>query len=298
MNPFFNDLRQRYRAGDISLRLIYINVGVYLFFTLLNIAWMLCCREGAQIERYFEMPAWPMRWLMQPWGVVTYMFVHADLLHLAFNMLWLYTFGQLFLTTHSTRHFRGVYLLGGLTGGVMFMLAYNVFPYFRESAGYYYAGLVGASAAVLALVVATAMRAPDYRLRFLLIGYVRLKYVALFVVLADLLLVTSSNAGGHIAHLGGALAGWAFAAGLARGRDITAWINAVWDGVETAYSRLTRKRPKMEGHFGGRAKDYSYNAQRRQQSDQVDRILEKLKKSGYNSLTEDEKKSLFDASKR
>jgi membrane associated rhomboid family serine protease len=299
MNPFINELKQRYRAGDISLRLIYINVGVYLFFTLLNILWVLCQRQGLPLVQYFELPAWPLRWLQQPWSLVTYMFVHADVWHLLFNMCWLYIFGQLFLVSHSSRHFRGVYLLGGLVGGLAYMLAYNVFPYFRESAGYYGSGLVGASAAVLALVMATALRSPDYRLRFLLIGYVRLKYVALFVVLFDLLFITSDNAGGHIAHLGGALAGWAFAAGLNRGRDLTAGINWIWDTIEGLVHRpAPRKRAKMEGHFGGRAHDYSYNATRRQKSEEVDRILEKLKKSGYDSLSEEEKKSLFDASKR
>jgi membrane associated rhomboid family serine protease len=272
---------------------------VYLFFTLLNIAWVLCCRQGAELTRYFELPAWPQRWLMQPWSLLTYMFLHADVLHLLFNMLWLYSFGQLFLSSHSERHFRGVYLLGGIVGGVFFMLAYNVFPYFRESVGYYSAGLVGASAAVLALVVATAVRMPDFRIRLLLIGELRLKYLALIVVVADLLFVTSDNAGGHIAHLGGALAGWWFASSLTRGRDVTRWINAVWDGVEGLFHRRPKRRkPKMEAQFGGRAQDYSYNTRQRQQSEEVDRILEKLKKSGYESLTDEEKKRLFDASKR
>jgi membrane associated rhomboid family serine protease len=275
MNSFLDELKGRYRQGDIALRLIYINVGVFLFLTLLNLAWTLCGRQGLPLEQYLQLPAWPLRWLHQPWSILTYMFVHADVWHLLFNMLWLYTFGQLFLATHSTRHFRQLYLLGGIAGGVLFMLAYNVFPYFRESVGYTQAGLVGASAAVLALVVATAVQQPDYRLRFALIGFVRLKYVALFVVLADLLFLTADNAGGHIAHLGGALAGWLFARRLSR-----------------------PQRPRMEVHMGKHAADYSYNARRQQQNDRVDRILEKLKKSGYNSLTDVEKKSLFDASRR
>jgi hypothetical protein len=111
--------------------------------------------------------------------------------------------------------------------------------------------------------------------------------------------MTSDNAGGHIAHLGGVLAGWAYARSLSHGRDLTAWINKMIDAVLGLGQRQPkRKKPKMEGHFGGRASDYTYNANRRQKSEEVDRILEKLKKSGYDSLSEDEKKSLFDASKR
>lgn len=225
------------------------------------------------------------------------MFMHAGVLHLLFNMLWLYWFGQMFLSLFSAKHFRGLYLLGGICGGLLYMLAYNVFPYFSTSL--YYSYLLGASASVLAVVVATAVRAPEYRVSFMFIGTVRLKYVALFMVVTDLLFMTSGNAGGHIAHLGGALAGWWFASGLSRGHDATAWINQCLDRLSGGVSfRSKPKKPKMEVHYGDKAKDYHYNARKKQQSEEIDRILDKLKKSGYNSLTTEEKKSLFDASKK
>ena len=177
------------------------------------------------------------------------------------------------------------------------MIAYNVFPYFSDSL--YYSYLLGASASVLAIVVATAVRAPEYRVNFMFIGTVRLKYVALFMVVTDLLFMTSGNAGGHIAHLGGALAGWWFASGLSRGHDATSWINRCLDCFSEGLSfRRQSKNPKMKGHYGDKAKDYDYNARKKQQSEEIDRILDKLKKSGYNSLTTEEKKSLFDASKK
>lgn len=131
------------------------------------------------------------------------------------------------------------------------------------------------------------------------VGAVRLKYVAFFMVVTDLLFMTSGNAGGHIAHLGGALAGWWFASGLARGNDATAWINRVIDWAEGVFvRRQAPKKPKMKVHYGEKAKDYDYNARKKQQSEEIDRILDKLRKSGYDSLTSDEKKSLFDASKK
>ena len=129
------------------------------------------------------------------------------------------------------------------------------------------------------------------------------KYLALIVIGIDVLSITSSNAGGHIAHLGGALAGLWFAASLSKGTDLTSWINRILDGFISLFQKKTWKRkPKMKVHYGnsatGRERDYDYNAQKKAQSDEVDRILEKLKKSGYDSLTTEEKKSLFDASKR
>ena len=143
-----------------------------------------------------------------------------------------------------------------------------------------------------------AYREPDYPIRLFLFGTVRLKYLALVVIVTDLLFITSSNAGGHIAHLGGALAGLWFAASLSKGADITAWINKSLDAVTALFSFKPRK-PKMKVHYGTeRQKDYNYNARKKAQSDEIDRILDKLKKSGYESLTTEEKKSLFDASKR
>lgn len=175
------------------------------------------------------------------------------------------------------------------------MLAYNVFPYFQDVV--YSSYLLGASASVLAIVVAVSVREPNYPVQFLFIGTVRLKYVALFMVALDLLFMTSENAGGHIAHLGGALAGWWFAAGLQSGHDATKWINLVCDWF-AGLGRPVKRKPKMKVHYGGRQADYEYNARKKEREAEIDRILDKLRKSGYNSLTDDEKKSLFDASKK
>ena len=297
MGSFITDLKNSFNRGNIYIRFIYINVGVFVATSLLGILWMLFNRDGAFILRYLQLPAWTVQFIRQPWSLLTYMFMHAGILHLLFNMLWLYWFGQMFLSLFSAKHFRGLYLLGGFCGGLLYMFAYNVFPYFRESL--YYSYLLGASASVLAIVVATAVRAPEYRVNFMFIGTVRLKYVALFMVVTDLLFITSGNAGGHIAHLGGALAGWWFTSGLSRGHDVTAWINRMLDWLSGGMRFPKKaKKPKMEVHYGDKAKDYNYNARKKQQSEEIDRILDKLKKSGYNSLTSEEKKSLFDASKK
>ena len=296
MASFISDLKSRFHRGDINLQLIYINVGVFVVTTLVSVFLRLFNIGDASWMNFMTLPASIPEFLKQPWSLFSYMFLHADPLHLLFNMLWLYWFGQLFLSFFSARHFRGLYLLGGICGGLFYMLALNVFPYFTPYI--YISTLLGASASVLAIVVATAVREPEYRVNFMFIGTVRLKYVALFMVVTDLLFVTSGNGGGHIAHLGGALAGWWFAWSLRKGNDVTKWINGVLDGCSGVWSKFSSKKPKMKVSKGGRAADYDYNARKKLQSEEIDRILDKLKKSGYGSLTTEEKKRLFDASKK
>lgn len=297
MGSFITDLKNGYKRGDICIRYIYINVGILVLTSLVGIVWTLFNWGTPVWLQYFQLPAWLPQFIKQPWSLFTYMFLHAGILHLLFNMLWLYWFGRMFLSIFSARHFGGLYWLGGICGGLLYMLAYNLFPYFNQ---YLYGSvLVGASASVLAIVVATAVRIPDFQVNFMFIGAVRLKYVALFVVLTDLLFVTSGNGGGHIAHLGGALAGWWFASSLAKGRDVTRWINNCLDAFSGGFSfKKAPKKPKMKVDKGGKAADYDYNARKKQQSEEIDRILDKLKQSGYSSLTTEEKKRLFDASKK
>ena len=296
MATIITELKEKYQKGNICLQLIYINVAVFVLVKVCGVLLQLFNYSLDGGLSWLELPASFSRFIIQPWTLLTYMFMHAGFFHILFNMLWLYWFGKMFLLFFSAKHLRGVYLLGGICGGLLYMTAYNVFPYFQ----YMIEGsfLLGASASVLAIVAATAYREPNYPIPLLLLGTVRLKYLALIVIGMDLFFITSSNAGGHISHLGGALAGLWFAASLNKGRDVTAWINRTLDTLTEFFSPRTRK-PKMKIHYGGnRQKDYDYNARKKSQSDEIDRILDKLKKSGYESLTADEKKSLFDASKR
>ena len=296
MATIITDLKDKFRRGNLCIQLIYINVAVFVLVTVCGVVLQLFNLPPWGWLGWLELPASFGRFLVQPWTLLTYMFMHAGLWHILFNMLWLYWFGTMFLQFFSAKHLRGVYLLGGICGGLLYMVAYNVFPYFQ----YMIEGsfLLGASASVLAIVAATAYREPNYPIRLFLFGTLRLKYLALVVIGLDLLFLTTSNAGGHISHLGGALAGLWFAAALSKGRDITAWINRIIDAVAGLFSPRPRK-PKMKVNYGGnRQKDYEYNARKKSQSDEIDRILDKLKQSGYESLTAEEKKTLFDASKR
>ena len=299
MASIITDLKENFRRGGTHVRLVYINVAVFLVAAVAGIVLQLFNVFSAGFLQWFELPASFARLAVQPWSAVTYMFLHANLWHLLFNMLWLYWFGSIFLQFFSARHLRGLYLLAGLCGGLLYMLSYNVFPYFRLQVDYSF--LLGASASVLGIVAAAAYREPNYPIQLLLIGTIRLKYLALVVIGLDVLSITASNAGGHIAHLGGALAGLWWAVALNKGTDLTRWINRAADALSSLFRPRPRK-PKMKVHYGAgrtdRQKDYDYNARRKAENDEIDRILDKLRKSGYESLSTEEKKRLFEAGNR
>jgi len=277
------------------MRLIYINSAVFVIIAVIQIALMLFRMDASPLLKYLQLPASISLFLAQPWSIFTYMFVHASLLHILFNMLWFYWFGLLFLQYFSAKHLRGLYIFGGFCGGVLYILAFNIFPVFTHLVNYSY--MMGASASVLAVIAAVAYREPNHPINLLFFGTFKLKYLALIVIGLDLLFINSDNAGGHIAHLGGALAGLWFAYSLTKGRDLTKWINLAIDSV-TAIFTTKHQKPKMKAAYGSkRQADYDFNANKKERSDHIDAILEKIKKSGYSSLTDEEKKALFNASK-
>lgn len=298
----FKDFVNRFKAADIVSKYIYANVAVYIFFVLIGVFSMLMNVPAFadDVQRCFELPASPSRLLLQPWTLFTYMFLHGGLMHILWNMFALYAFGRIFLNFFSVRHFVGTYILGGLFGALFFVLAYNIFPYFEGVVNVSY--LVGASASVLAIVTAVAVRCPEYRIQLLFFGSVRLSTFALVTVLVSVLMLSGSNAGGNFAHLGGALAGLLVAVLLSRGTDITELVNRPIDWFRNVFKGNPFKRKKKAKFTytagGKRAGDYEYNARKKSDEAEIDKILEKIKKGGYASLTDAEKKRLFDASSR
>lgn len=309
-----DDLKRFFRRGGIVTQLISINVALFLLFALAKVVLLLFKVDDGGWLDFLSLPASLPLLAQRPWTLFTYMFMHEGVWHLLFNMLWLYWFGQIALYFFSARHIRGLYVVGGLAGGVLYVIAYNVFPLFATQVSQ--SLLVGASASILAIVVATAVKEPNYRLRLMFIGNISMKWLAVITVLIDMLFIASTNAGGHIAHLGGALAGWGFVAALNKGHDITEWVNRVIDFVGGLFhpaSYRTRIKPKKQKKpfssgknrkksaktaTNDHAADYTYNQTKKQQADEIDRILEKIKRSGYSGLTAEEKKKLFDASNR
>ena len=273
-------------------KLIYINAGVFLFVRLAVVLLMLFNIDGASFLRYLQVPSSLSLLVIRPWTLVTYMFTHFDFWHILFNMLWLYWFGKIFLLFFNEKQLGGLYILGGLAGAFLFVLAYNLFPYFDTYVPNSY--LMGASASVMAIVFAVSFYRKDFEINLFLVGRVKLIYLAIFTFVIDLLAVTSSNAGGHIAHVGGALLGIWFANRIARGKDLTAPVNRLVDwGVN-----LGKRKPKMKVTYNRREKDYEYNARKNRDNEEIDRILDKLRRSGYGSLSAEEKRKLFEASKK
>ena len=292
MDNFLYNLKARFRQGNILSRLIYVNVAVFLFVRLLDVLLMLFNLDGACYLHYLEFPSSFQQFLYQPWTVVTYMFLHFDVMHILFNMLWLYWFGQIFMNHFDQRKLFGVYLSGGIFGAFLFMLAYNLFPYYSQAADCSY--LLGASASVMAIVFGVSFYAREEEVALLFIGRIKIYYLAIFTLILDLLSITSGNAGGHLAHIGGALFGILFATQMRSGKDVTRTLNKLIDKLTNFFSRKT----KMKVTYQRPETDYEYNARKQQEMQQIDAILDKLKRSGYQSLSSDEKKQLFDASKK
>ena len=293
MDPIITNLRQRFQQGTLLVKLIYINVAVFLLIRLAGMLLLLFNVYDLSLLPYLQFPASPEHWLYRPWTVLTYMFVHYDFWHILINMLWFHWFGGLFLQVFTERQLGGLYLLGGMAGALFFMLIYNLFPYFQDEADFSF--LIGASASVMAVVFAISFYCKDTEIILVLFGRVKLIYVALGSLALDLVAMTSENAGGHIAHIGGALLGIWFAARMKAGKDLTSGMNRLIDRVVNLFKR----KPKMRVTYqNGREADYAYNARKQAEQMDIDRILDKLKQTGYASLTAEEKKRLFEASQK
>ncbi|MFA6768898.1 MAG: rhomboid family intramembrane serine protease [Parabacteroides sp.] len=292
MGSIISSIRQRFDGGSILTKLIYINVGMFLLIRLTAIVLMLFNMSGFPYLQYLQMPSSPELLLYRPWTLITYMFTHYDFLHILFNMLWLYWFGGLFLQFFNERQLGGLYVIGGIAGGLLFMIAYNIFPYFRNAASCSF--LMGASASVMAIVFAVSFYQKDMEINLFLLGRMKLIYLALLSFVIDLLAMTSANAGGHIAHIGGALLGIWFASLIKQGKDMTSPINGFIDRLVN----LGKRKPKMRVTYYRPETDYEYNTRKHQEQADIDTILDKLKRSGYESLSSEEKKKLFDASRK
>lgn len=302
MAGIIDNLKYRFDSAPTLKRLIYINVAVFVAIHLVSVVLMLFNINSTQWLSYVEVPSALNILPFRVWTLFTYMFVHYDLWHILFNMMWLYWFGTIFLQYFSPKHLGTLYVLGGLAGAALYLISYNLFPYFADKQGM----MCGASAAIMAIVFATTIRVPEYKINLMLIGTVSLKYIAAITILIDLLSMTSANAGGHFAHIGGALMGVFFALYWSRGRDILQPINNLIDRIVTFWRyphiKIHRKakRPPMDNKktsYKRPETDSEYLARKKKEADEIDRILDKVKKSGYTALTLEEKQRLFDAKK-
>lgn len=286
-----NDFKRSFQQATMLKKLLYINIVTFVVVQLAAIILKLCAVESSIWLSYLELPSNLSLLATRPWTIITYMFLHTDVLHILFNMLCLFGFGQLFLFVFSPKHLLSVYIFGGIAGAIVYIGAFNIFPYFAVAKDHTL--LLGASASIMAIIVAVATYSPNYDVSLFLLGRIKLKYVAIFTFLISLLSVTGDNAGGELAHVGGALLGFWFGKRMKDGKDITKRFNLAIDKVISLFEKKPRKfkvtqaRPKS---------DRDYREEKHNNEEELNRILEKIKRSGYGSLSEEERKNLFDRS--
>jgi membrane associated rhomboid family serine protease len=283
-----DEIKLSYQHGSYLTKLIYINLTIWIAVRLAAVIMLLGGNDSLTFIDWLALPASFGQFLSRPWTLITYMFLHYELFHILFNMLWLYSFGRIFLEYHQPRKLLCIYLFGGITGGVFFMAAYNFFPYFQHAIAF--SQLLGASAAVIAIVIATAVYVPNHVINLILIGPVKIKWIALFSVVLYVVNLTGDNAGGNFAHLGGAFWGLLYMSMLKSGYDLSARSGHFFDRLFT-WSK-PKKKLKVK-YNSGNYRDYGYNRSKKAQQEEVNRILDKISNSGYDSLTGEEKEMLF-----
>ena len=287
------------RPNNAVVQLILINV---IFFVVINLLRLIFDfgQSGTYttIRSFLALPSDLPTLVTRPWTFFTYMFTHEGFMHILWNMLLLYWFGKLVQEFLGSTRVIGLYILGGIMGGILYVIMYNAIPLYSSVVEV--STLVGASAGVLAVVVGAAVFMPDYTMFLLLIGPVRIKYIALVVVFLSFIRITGSNAGGEIAHLGGAFMGWLFVSQLKKGTDFGQPVMAVLSFFKSFFVRqpkikVTHRSENKRTRSSGKS---SSKKTSKSEQEEIDAILDKISQSGYESLTKEEKQKLFNASKK
>lgn len=294
----FDDFKNAFqRHNNAHAQLIIINVVIFLVIGFISVIGLIAQAPAIPdfIYKQFLIPPTMAEFLSRPWTLITYMFAHSrfDIFHILFNMLGLYWFGKLLVEYLGSDKLTAIYILGGLAGGLLYLLMFNTIPFFAERSDF--EGMVGASAAVFAIMVAAATLLPDYTFFLLFLGPVRIKYIALFYVVVSYLGTTQVNAGGNIAHLGGALLGFIYIKQLKAGVNWGGWITVTLDW----FKDLFKSKPAVKVTYRKEAKRSAKPASPSKASQaEIDAILDKISDRGYESLTKEEKEKLFNASKK
>ena len=292
MSTVLKDIKKNFKRGNSLTKLIYINVGVFLITSILHVLSFLFMVNSLEFLNYFTLPASISYFIKKPWSIITYMFLHQSFIHLLFNMIWLYFGGQIFLSFFDNKKLISTYVLGGISGAVLFIISFNLFPAFAGVLQN--AVAVGASASVLAIIMAITTKSPNYSIRLFLIGNIKLKHIAIVSIVLDILSIPQGNAGGHIAHLGGAFFGYLYVKQLNGGNDIASVFDKIMDYLAT----YLKRESKLKKAYRRKKSDQDFRRGKVQTQAKIDNILDKISKSGYESLTKEEKDILFEASKK
>ena len=285
-----DDLKLQYKAGGIVIKLIFWNAGLFiipwLVFTLLSFV-------GLNIDymQFVSLSSNPENLMWKPWSLFTYAFFHAGIMHILFNLIVLNFAGRLFMTYFTGKQLLGLYLLSAIFAGIVYVLVFYVLNIS--------APIVGASAAIMAILVATATYHPLMELRLFIIGNVKLWHVTAFIIIVDLMQLRSENMGGHISHLAGAFFGFIFIKLLQNGTDLSKIVTAVLDFFVNIFRKKegTPFRKVHKNYSKPIEKPTSKIITKDKSQQQIDEILDKISQSGYDSLTKEEKEFLFKVGK-
>lgn len=300
------DFKRFFKGSSLLKKLIIINVAVFLFISVVTIFIRLFqvpsetpgFYQRSFFTEWFGIPASIETLLSRPWSIFTYMFVQEGFMHILSNMIVLYFGGRIFVEYLSEKKLLKVYLMGGLTGALFFVAAFNIFPWFSTSVNY--AVAIGSSASVLAILIAVTTYVPNYSILRLPNINIKLWHLAIFYVVYDLLSVVGDNAGGHIAHLGGAFWGYFYVKMTVSNNNVKS--NSAFMNFKKFFKFFMKPKeePKYRSTFdkGRPMTDDEYNYNKKIEQERIDKILEKISRSGYSSLTKEEKEMLFQSSKK
>ena len=288
-NFIIEDFKNSWNKKDNGLvKIILINVIFFVSMSILQVIFTLSGLTSLFVIllNKLMLPAELKTFIFQPWSLISYFFLHMNFMHILWNMLFLYWFGKIIHDNIGNNAIISLYVLGGIIGGLFYMALYNIIPYYNERVSE--SLMLGASAGVFSVVVGSATLLPNYTFYLLFLGPVRIKYIALFYVLLSFLDVTGNNAGGEIAHLGGAFIGFLYIKqlqnGINMGEGIINFINY--------FSSEKRKTKRKADNVSSESNRESIS------QDEIDKILDKISDSGYSSLSKKEKEKLFNASKK
>lgn len=282
-----DDLKMQYRLGGIALKMIFWNIGCFL----VSLVFFYQYSIGA-----FDFPNWialssePSVFVLKPWTFLAYAFFHDSFMHLFFNMIVLNFSSYLFLTFFSSKQYLGVYILSGIFAGFIFALGFNLM--------HFSGSIVGASAAIMAILVAATTYSPLMNVRLLLVGNVKLWHVTAVIIVLDLMQFRLGNSGGHISHLAGAFFGFIYVKLLQNGIDMSKIVTAVLDFFTNLFKKPSTPFKKVHKNYKKPTeKPISKIVVKDKKQQQIDEILDKISQSGYDSLNQEEKEFLFQAGK-
>lgn len=302
-----DEIKAFFKKKDVLSRLMIINIVIFAVINLLALVLYMFNIDRDFVQSYgvsrltywLSLPSDIGSFLYRPWSIISYMFVQEDVFHLFFNMIILYVGGRIFTQYVGEQRLLSTYIISGISGALLYMLTFNIFPAFQDVVGGSFA--IGSSASVLGIFIAAATFVPNLQLNVVLIGNVKLKYIAIVFIALDLINIRTGNAGGHIAHLGGAFYGYLFISNLRKNKDFSKGFNRWIQKLKAYFTKPSRKKSTFKNVYTNSSRpvrDEDYLKNKNEKQAEIDKILEKIKKSGYESLSTREKQTLFDASNK